>query len=85
MDTHVADVDFVDGVRRPVRLLGLGMGVSQSGTHFLFEIAHRTQRHRILLPWPLKPDQVALVLGRQRENRQLASELSGWQIEVEEL
>jgi transcription antitermination factor NusA-like protein len=33
----------------------------------------------------VKPDQVALVLGRQGENRQLASELSGWQIEVEEL
>ena len=32
-----------------------------------------------------KPDQVSLVLGRRGENRQLASELSGWQIEVEEL
>ena len=33
----------------------------------------------------VKAVQVALVLGRQGENRQLASELSGWQIEVEEL
>src|ERR1700745_4039087 len=33
----------------------------------------------------VKPDQVSLVLGRRDENRQLASELSGWQIEVEEL
>jgi N utilization substance protein A len=33
----------------------------------------------------VKPDQVSLVLGRRGENRQLASELSGWQIEVEEL
>jgi transcription antitermination factor NusA-like protein len=30
-------------------------------------------------------DPVSLVLGRRDENRQLASELSGWQIEVEEL
>jgi N utilization substance protein A len=33
----------------------------------------------------VKPDQVSLVLGRRGENRQLASELSGWQIQVEEL
>ena len=33
----------------------------------------------------VKPDQVSLVLGRRGENRQLASELSGWQIDVEEL
>jgi N utilization substance protein A len=33
----------------------------------------------------VKADQVSLVLGRRGENRQLASELSGWQIEVEEL
>jgi N utilization substance protein A len=28
----------------------------------------------------VKPDQVSLVLGRRGENRQLASELSGWHI-----
>jgi N utilization substance protein A len=33
----------------------------------------------------VKPDQVALVLGRRGDNRQLASELTGWQIEVEEV
>jgi N utilization substance protein A len=33
----------------------------------------------------VKPDQVSLVLGRRGENRQLASELSGWQIDVQEL
>ena len=32
----------------------------------------------------VKPDQVSLALGRGGENRQLASELTGWQIEVEE-
>jgi N utilization substance protein A len=33
----------------------------------------------------VQPDQVSLVLGRRGENRQLASELSGWQIDIEEL
>jgi N utilization substance protein A len=33
----------------------------------------------------VKPDQVSLVLGRGGLNRQLDSDLSGWQIEVEEL
>jgi N utilization substance protein A len=33
----------------------------------------------------VKPDQVSLVLGRGGLNRQLASDLSGWEIEVEEL
>ena len=33
----------------------------------------------------VKPDQVSLVLGRRGENRQLASELSGWQIDVEQM
>ncbi len=33
----------------------------------------------------VRPDQVALVLGRGGLNRQLASELTGWQIEIEEL
>jgi N utilization substance protein A len=32
----------------------------------------------------VKPDQVSLVLGRGGYNRQLASELSGWQIDIEE-
>jgi len=33
----------------------------------------------------VRPDQVPLVLGRRGENRQLASELSAWQIDVQEL
>ncbi|HJZ91137.1 MAG TPA: hypothetical protein VKE40_09710 [Gemmataceae bacterium] len=33
----------------------------------------------------VQPDQVSLVLRRRDENRQLASELTGWQIEVDEL
>jgi transcription termination/antitermination protein NusA len=33
----------------------------------------------------VNPDQVSLVLGRGGANRQLASEISGWQIDVEEL
>jgi N utilization substance protein A len=33
----------------------------------------------------VKPDQASLVLGRYGANRQLASELTGWQIEVKEL
>jgi N utilization substance protein A len=33
----------------------------------------------------VRPDQVSLVLGRRGENRQLASELTGWQIDLEEL
>jgi N utilization substance protein A len=33
----------------------------------------------------VKPDQVSLVLGRRGENRKLASDLSGWQIDVEEM
>jgi N utilization substance protein A len=32
----------------------------------------------------VKPDQVSLALGRGGQNRELASQLSGWQIEVEE-
>ncbi len=33
----------------------------------------------------VQPDQASLVEGRRGENQQLASELSGWQIEVEEV
>jgi N utilization substance protein A len=45
-------------------------------------VLHPAQ-HRAVVA--VAPDQVALVLGRGGENRQLASELSGWQIDVEEL
>jgi N utilization substance protein A len=38
--------------------------------------------HRAVVP--VKPDQASLVLGRQGENLELASELSGWEIDVEE-
>ena len=33
----------------------------------------------------VKPDQVSLARGRRGENQQLASELSGWQIDLQEL
>ncbi len=33
----------------------------------------------------VKPDQVSLVQGRRGENQQLASELSGWQIDLQEV
>jgi N utilization substance protein A len=33
----------------------------------------------------VKPDQVSLVMGRYGANRQLASKLTGWQIDVKEL
>jgi N utilization substance protein A len=33
----------------------------------------------------VQPDQVSLAQGRRGENQQLASKLSGWQIEVEEM
>ena len=45
-------------------------------------ILHPAEHRAVVV---VKPDQVSLVLGRRGENRQLASELSGWQIEVEEL
>jgi transcription termination/antitermination protein NusA len=41
------------------------------------------EEHRAVVM--VKSDQVSLVLGRRDENRQLASELSGWKIEVEEI
>ena len=43
---------------------------------------HPTEHRAVVV---VKPDQVSLVLGRRGVNRQLASELSGWEIEVEEL
>ncbi len=45
-------------------------------------ILHPAEHRAVVV---VKPDQVSLVLGRRGENRQLASELSGWQIDVEEL
>ena len=45
-------------------------------------LLHPTEHRAVVV---VKPDQVSLVLGRRGENRQLASELTGWQIEVEEL
>ncbi len=45
-------------------------------------ILHLAEKRAVVV---VKPDQVPLVLGRKGENRQLASELSGWQIDVEEL
>jgi N utilization substance protein A len=45
-------------------------------------LLHPAERRAVVL---VKPDQVSLVLGRGGENRKLASELSGWQIDVEEL
>jgi len=45
-------------------------------------ILHAAEHRAVVI---VKPDQTSLVLGRHGLNRQLASELSGWQIEVEEL
>jgi transcription termination/antitermination protein NusA len=45
-------------------------------------ILHPSEHRAVVV---VKPDQVSLVLGRGGLNRQLASDLSGWQIEVEEL
>jgi N utilization substance protein A len=44
-------------------------------------ILHPAEHRAVVV---VQPDQVSLVLGRRGENRQLASELSGWRIEVEE-
>jgi N utilization substance protein A len=44
-------------------------------------ILHPAQRRAVVV---VKADQTALVLGPGGENRELASELSGWQIEIEE-
>jgi N utilization substance protein A len=45
-------------------------------------ILHPAEHRAVVL---VKPDLVSLALGRHGANRQLASELSGWQIDVEEL
>jgi len=45
-------------------------------------ILHPAERRAVVV---VQPDQVSLVQGRRGENRELASELTGWQIEVEEL
>jgi N utilization substance protein A len=45
-------------------------------------ILHPAEHHAVVV---VQPDQVSLVLGRRGENRRLASELTGWQIDVEEL
>jgi len=44
-------------------------------------ILHPAEHRAVVV---VKPDQVSLVMGRRGENRQLASELSGWQIDVRE-
>ena len=45
-------------------------------------ILHPAEHRAVVV---VKSDQVSLVLGRGGENHELASQLSGWQIEVEEL
>jgi transcription termination/antitermination protein NusA len=45
-------------------------------------ILHSTEHRAVVV---VQLDQVSLILGRRGENRQLASELTGWQIEVKEL
>jgi N utilization substance protein A len=45
-------------------------------------VLHPSEHRAVVV---VKSDQVSLVLGRRGENRQLASDLTGWQIEVEEL
>jgi N utilization substance protein A len=44
-------------------------------------ILHPAQHRAVVV---VKADQVSLVLGRDGENCKLASQISGWQIEVEE-
>jgi transcription termination/antitermination protein NusA len=44
-------------------------------------ILHPAEHRAVVV---VKPDQVSLILGRRGANRQLASELTGWQIEIEE-
>jgi N utilization substance protein A len=44
-------------------------------------VLHAAEHRAVVV---VKPDQVSLVLGRRGENRQLAGELSGWQIHVHE-
>jgi N utilization substance protein A len=44
-------------------------------------ILHPAQHRAVVV---VKPDQASLVLGRHGLNRELASQLSGWQIEVQE-
>ncbi len=44
-------------------------------------ILHPAQHRAVVV---VKADQAYLVLGRRGENRELASQLTGWQIEVEE-
>ena len=45
-------------------------------------ILHPAEHRAVVV---VQPDQASLVLGRHGENRQLASELSGWRIDVKEL
>jgi N utilization substance protein A len=42
----------------------------------------RPAEHRAVVV--VKPEQVSLVLGPRGDNRQLASQLSGWQIDIQE-
>jgi transcription termination/antitermination protein NusA len=44
-------------------------------------ILHPAQHRAVVI---VKADQASLALGRRGENRELASRLSGWQIEVQE-
>ncbi|MBI3410321.1 MAG: hypothetical protein HY040_18435 [Planctomycetes bacterium] len=46
------------------------------------EVILHSEQHRAVVV--VKADQASLVLGLRGENRELASQLSGWQIEVEE-
>jgi N utilization substance protein A len=45
-------------------------------------ILHSAEHRAVVV---VKPDQVSLALGMRGLNRELASKLSGWQIEVEEM
>jgi transcription termination/antitermination protein NusA len=45
-------------------------------------VLHPTEHRAVVF---VQPDQVSLVLGRRGVSRELASELTGWQIEIEEL
>jgi N utilization substance protein A len=78
-------VDALDGER--VDLIRWHESPEQLITHALQpavieKLILQPAQHRAVVV--VKTDQVSLVLGRRGVNRELASQLSGWQIEVEE-
>jgi N utilization substance protein A len=71
-------IDLIRWNDSPEQLIANALQPAAIGRVILYPAEHRA----VVV---VKPDQVSLVLGRRGENRQLASQLSGWQIELEEL